>query len=202
MTQSTKAPSGRNNQRFANGKIAEFSASGKYRRRGRRNRFATDASRETEPDRIIEMMTAGLSVSDIADAMKLSVATIYRRITGIRKLMSGQPASVRASQEKRAVALLALLQANTARAHAVAEERMAKIRGTSCCPACEKAALEIAVLQRANETHKVEIDFLKHMGFFDWVRKSGRAFEILEMARNQGKPRPKTAANAGTCEVV
>ena len=115
MTKPTRAPTGRTSQHFANGKFAEFSASGKYRRRGRRNRFATDASRETEADRIIEMMTKGLSVADIADAMKMSVATIYRRIAGIGKLMSGQPASVRADQENRAVALLALLQANTAR---------------------------------------------------------------------------------------
>ena len=208
MTQPTKAAPGRASQRFANGKFAEFSASGKYRRRGPRNRFATDASQETEADRIIEMMTRGLRTADIADAMKMSVATTYRRIAGIRKLLAGQPISERKSQEQRATALLALLallalpQANTARAHAVAEERMAKIRGTSCCPACEKAALEIAAIQRANETHTAEINCLKHMGFFDWVRSSDRTLEVLETARNQRNPTPETAANSGTCAVV
>ena len=198
MTQPTNAPTRRAKQRFANGRTAEFSASGKYRRRGPRNRFATQASRETEVDRIIEMMTKGVSVADIADAMKMSVATIYRRTAGIGKLMAGQPAPERESQHRRAVALLALLQANTARAHAVAAERMAKIRGTTCCPACETTALDYEALRLAEETQKVEMEYLKHLGFFDWVRSSGRAREIFENVRNQSNPAPETADNSGT----
>jgi hypothetical protein len=136
-------------------------------------------------------------VADIADAMKLSIATLYRRIGSIGKLMAGQPASARESQRSRAAAILALLQANTARAHAVAAGRMAKIHGTACCPACENAALEIDARQRATDTLETAIDYLEHMGFFDWVRSSGRAPEFLEMARKRRKPRPKSAVKSG-----
>lgn len=116
--------------------------------------------------------------------------------------MAGQPVSVRASQEKRAAALLALLQANTARAHALAAERMTRTRGNACCPACEKAALELEALRLAAEIQKVEIDYLKNMGFFDWMRSSGRASAMLEMARNQGHPTSETADSSGKCAVV
>ena len=65
--------------------MAEFSASGKYRRRGPKNRFMTQSDRDSEIDRIVAMMTAGTKTADIAEAMKMSVATVYRRIDSIPK---------------------------------------------------------------------------------------------------------------------
>ena len=182
-----------------------LSTSAKFRRRGRRNRFATQASRDSEPERIIALMTQGLKVPDIAEAMKLSVPTVYRRIAAIRVPTEGASAQNVGRREKMAAALLALLQANTRRIHALAAERMEKRNKDACCPDCARTGLELESIRLANEVHKVEIAYHKQLGTFDAIRASGRALEIIQKARTLEEPEKVlrgAADNTGTSAVV
>lgn len=161
---------------------AEFSASGKYRRRGPRNRFSNDADRESEVDRIIALKTQGLRVADIADALKMSVATIYRRVNSVKSLVPLAAAEEKATREKRAVALLDLLRAETTRAHVIATERIQRRANSTATP--DRAyVLGIEAIRLAADLHKAELEYLKHLGVFEAIRKEGRAYEVLQLSR-------------------
>ena len=117
MSKEPRSTKASQSHRRARSSEAEFSKSKRFRRRGRRNRFTTQASRESEVDRIIALMTSGMKVADIADAMKMSIATVYRRIDSTKEYVRDVPAIDRAAQETRAAQILALLHADVARAH-------------------------------------------------------------------------------------
>lgn len=168
---------------------AEFSASGNYRRRGPKNRFVTQASRESEVDGIIALMVSGMKVAKIAEAMKISIPTIYRRIDSIKNYVRDVTVSDRAAQEARASQLLALFHADIARAHTIAEQHLERRTiGPTCCPQCRSMTLELEAIRVAAKIHKAELNYLKHMGFFDVIKMSGRAVEVLR--KNQPSPPP------------
>lgn len=204
MSINTSKPSRPSRNNF-NSRNAEFSASGKYRRRGRRNRFATQASRDNEPERIIALMTQGMKVPDIAEAMKMSIATVYRRINAMRLPQEAISSDLRAKHKKMAAALLTLLQANTARAHALAAERMEKRTKVACCPECARSALAIESVRLFGAVQKIEIAYLKQLGVLDIIRASGCAAEIIRAARTLQVPEKVlrgAADNSGTSAVV
>lgn len=165
---------------------AEFSASGKYRRRGPRNRFSTDADRESEVDRIIALKTQGLRIADIANALKMSAATIYRRINSIKSLVPLAAAEEKATREKRAVALLDMMRAETTRAHVLGTRRIQKRANSTATPNMEDA-LAIEAIRLAADLQKAELEYLKHMGVFEAIRKEGRASEVLQLSRMLGQ---------------
>jgi hypothetical protein len=150
-------------------------------------------------------MTQGMKAPDIADAMKMSIATVYRRIAAIRLPTKGASTQEVGRREKMAAALLGLLQANTKRIHAVAAERMEKRSKDACCPDCACTGLELESIRLANEVHKAEIAYLKQLGTFDAIKVSGRAREIIEAARTLQEPEKVlrgAADNSGTSAVV
>jgi len=163
---------------------AEYSASGKYRRRGPRNRFSTQADRESEVDRIIALKTAGLKMADIAEAMKMSIATVYRRMDAIKDLVPVPTADERAAREARAVALLALLRAETARAHELASERMRKRMAGIPDAIGASDVMAFETMRLAAQIQRAELDYLSHMGVFEAIRKEGRAAEVLARVRS------------------
>jgi len=173
---------------------AEYSESGKYRRRGPRNRFSTQADRDSEVDRIIALRTAGLCMDDIAEALKMSRATVYRRIESIKDRVPIPTPVQQAAREARAAALLALWGADTARAHelAVARARKREKRHSVQVLAQDEVALE--AMRLAADLHKAELEYLRHLGVFDAIRKEGRGLEFLAFVRSASR---RLAATSG-----
>ncbi len=173
---------------------AEYSESGKYRRRGPRNRFSTQADRDSEVDRIIALRTAGLCMDDIAEALKMSRATVYRRIESNKDRVPIPTPVQQAAREARAAALLALWGADTARAHelAVARARKREKRHSVQVLAQDEVALE--AMRLAADLHKAELEYLRHLGVFDAIRKEGRGLEFLAFVRSASR---RLAATSG-----
>ncbi len=154
-----------------------FSASGTYRRRGPKNRFMKQASRDSEIDLIIAMMTAGTKVPDIAEALKISVATVYRRINRISQHVPPVPPKMAEHGRKRVAALLGLLHANVAQAQALGLKRQQRhVPGPTSQD--KDDALAVEAMRLAADLLRAELDYLKHIGLFDLIRAEGSALVI------------------------
>lgn len=174
---------------------AEYSDSGKYRRRGPRNRFSTQADRDSEVDRIIALKTAGLCTDDIAEALRMSRATVYRRIDSIKDRVPAPTPTQQVAREARAAALLALWGADTARAHelAVARAQKREKRHSGQLLAQDEVALE--AIRLAADLHKAELEYLRHLGVFDAIRKEGRGLEFLAFVRSASQQLPAASGD-------
>ena len=177
---------------------AEFSTSGTYRRRGPKNRFMTQCDRASEIDRIIAMMTAGMKTADIAEAMKMSVATVYRRIDSIPKAVPPLAPQTAAAGTKRLSALLAHMHANTERAHVLAAERRQRRMAAGYTLDQTDMALEIEAMRLAADLQRAELDYLRQIGLFDMIRAEGTAIAVVRQAqhfRKNGEGTPATKAS-------
>lgn len=171
---------------------AEYSKSGKYRRRGPRNRFSTQADRDSEIDRIIALKTAGLPMDGIAEALKMSRATVYRRIDSIKDRVPVPTPVQQAAREARAAALFSLWRADTARAHEMAAARAQRREKRPSAQVLSEEAIALDAIRFAADLHKAELDYLRHLGVFDLVRKKGRALEFLALVRSTSQQLAET----------
>ena len=94
-------------QTNASSNTAHLAADGvkHLKRPGPRNRFMTQRNREQEPYKIMELMAKGMTVADIAEAMKMSVPTLYRRIDKL-------PHAIKPAVRTKAAEFEALLEAH------------------------------------------------------------------------------------------
>ena len=169
---------------------------GPYRTRGRVNLFAAQATKDGETDLIIELRTQGKKASEIAKAVRMSIPTLYRRIAAIKLPTDGTSMQRGGRREKMAVALLAHLQASIERMVALAAKRKEKRVKAACCSECASHILANETIRLSLEVHKAEVVCFRQLGLFDDVRTSGRAMEILEMARAQEEPEKVVAGAA------
>ena len=130
----------------------------RLKRPGPRNRFMTQLAREEEPFKIMALMAKGMRVADIAEAMKMSVATLYRRID---KLPRAKKPALEAKVPEFEVLLETLIEsANvaTAKATKLAADRIEKHNVSESCVCCKDSKVQIELLRQSAEHQKILVE--------------------------------------------
>jgi Helix-turn-helix domain of resolvase len=142
------------------------------RKRGPRSRFMTQRDLQKEQAAIINLLSKGAKVADVAEAVDISVATLYRRI-GKVNAKDVEVAKLLVPEMAEALkALLMRIELEQQRAMALASKRIEKINSnTSCCAECRNDKIAIRLLELSNKQHVAQVRILKQIGYFEEVRR-------------------------------
>ena len=141
------------------------------RKRGPRNRFMTPRDLENERTSIIHLLSTGAKVADVAEALDISVATLYRRVGKSNPKDAPVTKSLAPVMAEALKTALVRTELEQQRAIALASKRMARIQSeTKCCEECRRDKISLRLLELSNAHHQVLVKVLQKSGYLDEVR--------------------------------